>query len=173
MHTLKYFLSIEGKIKRSVFWVIIIFLLFGVVMSSLFAYEHDSYFSRIILVLLLWVGFVTYAKRCNDIKSPWWVGLTIYIPYVNILTGMIIGVVPSYEKSNSHESLSNIDERQRGDGRKGNINSKTNRIRNAILALTLVVLPGIHLILFPSVKILEAITSPVQMVVLLIFGLGF
>lgn len=101
----KKYLAFDGIASRSEYWgVILISWAFAAITMMLAAgFSITGYLGMIIgfiamvvvNVLTIWAGLATSVRRCKDAGiNPWFV-LTLIIPYVNIVTTIVFGVLES------------------------------------------------------------------------------
>lgn len=97
------FFSFEGRIKRSTYWPTIISLFLvvagvtfgiqlGIAASTNQAFSNSFVMLDIVFTILVtWVLFATYVKRCHDINRSGWIVLTALIPFINLLVLLYLG----------------------------------------------------------------------------------
>jgi len=102
--------SFEGRIKRGTFWVVIISLFlisFVLQMAAVVSAESGSSDGIVVLLLIyfipaIWVAFATYVKRWHDLNLSGWMLLTLFIPFVNFLIFLYLGLAPGTTATNKY-----------------------------------------------------------------------
>jgi len=102
--------SFEGRIKRGTFWVVIISLFlisFVLQMAAVVSAESGSSDGIAVLLLIyfipaIWVAFATYVKRWHDLNLSDWMLLTLFIPFVNFLIFLYLGLAPGTTGTNKY-----------------------------------------------------------------------
>jgi len=88
----------EGRIKRSTFWATIIpvfIVATGLTVGMLLSPESGAILGVSVLgVWATWIFIAIYIKRFHDLDwSAWWT-LTLFIPAINILILLFLGLAP-------------------------------------------------------------------------------
>lgn len=94
--------SINGRIRRSTFWAVIVplFLVsFGLQIAIAVSVNKGGAVGLAVLALIffvpaIWVAIATYVKRWHDLNKSGWMVLTLFIPFVNFLILLYLGVAP-------------------------------------------------------------------------------
>jgi uncharacterized membrane protein YhaH (DUF805 family) len=116
----KYF-KFDGLATRSEYWavylinlaVFFVLLFTGVVFFGI-GESMDSVVPMLIGGLILvvslvgptWIAIATTVRRCKDADiNPWWT-LSTLIPYINIIPWIVIGVLPTIDKTRKNDTVS-------------------------------------------------------------------
>ena len=97
---LKSLFSFQGRVKRSTFWIIfIITLMISADLLIQGGTSTDRGGSSVLVMLMtiffiptIWVAFSTYVKRWHDLNKSGWMVLTLFIPFVNLLIFLYLGL---------------------------------------------------------------------------------
>jgi uncharacterized membrane protein YhaH (DUF805 family) len=103
-----FYFSFRGRVSRQAYWFfmvapsVLLGILFGVVAH--FA-EHASFVSLVLLApVLLWSSVAVSLKRLHDIgMSGWWTVLC-FIPYLNFIAAIVMGLIPGQTGANAYGS---------------------------------------------------------------------
>jgi uncharacterized membrane protein YhaH (DUF805 family) len=106
--------SFYGRIRRRKFWdVIVSLLIFGFVLE-LTALQNLGPFvaggaaagviglGLVIFIPVIWCIFATNVKRWHDLNMSGWMVLTLFIPYVNLLVLLYLGIAPGTIGTNKY-----------------------------------------------------------------------
>lgn len=102
--------SFEGRIKRSSFWMVIVplFLIsFGLQIGIAVSTDRGGSDGVAVLFLIyfipaIWVALATYVKRWHDLNMSGWMVLTMFIPFVNLLILLYLGIAPGTAGANKY-----------------------------------------------------------------------
>ncbi len=102
--------SLEGRIKRGAFWAIIITLFLisaGLQLAVALSADRSAPGGLAIVALIffipsIWVAFATYVKRWHDLNKSGWMVLTLFIPFLNFLVILYLGLAPGTVGSNKY-----------------------------------------------------------------------
>ncbi len=94
--------TFDGRIRRSTFWAVIapLFLIsFGLQIAIAVSAESGSVTVVAVIALIyfipaIWVALATYVKRWHDLNKSGWMVLAMFIPLVNILVLLYLGIAP-------------------------------------------------------------------------------
>ena len=50
----------------------------------------------------IWVALATYVKRWHDLGKSGWMVLTLFIPYINLLILLYLGLAPGTPEANKY-----------------------------------------------------------------------
>ena len=85
--------TFKGEASRQQYWATIA-IVFVVIIIAGISMQYSSELAILIVVAAFasfWAMFAVTAKRCRDIGiNPWWT-LTILIPYINVIIGILFG----------------------------------------------------------------------------------
>lgn len=105
--------SLKGRRRRGAFWIVA-FSLSALLYAGLFVVEHFSNGAGIrdmpglwgaftlYYVLLIWVTFANQVQRVHDIGWTGWIALMMFVPWINILFLLIIGIIPGTRGPNRY-----------------------------------------------------------------------
>ena len=102
--------SFTGRIGRSTFWVIFVtFFLIGVGLQIVGTLSGDRVgfgwlvaLALIYFIPAIWISLAAYVKRWHDLNRSGWLALTLFIPYVNLLILLYLGIAPGTEGINKY-----------------------------------------------------------------------
>lgn len=92
--------SFDGRISRSTYWAVLIplfllsFLLQIGVATSAYGIGFGGIAGLLLIIPAMWVALATYAKRWQDLNKSGWMSLTLFIPFVNLLIFLYLGLAP-------------------------------------------------------------------------------
>jgi len=92
-----FYFSFEGRCSRKIYWLVgwLPFFLAGVIVGFVsIALRAPSWFSYVAIVILLGPMLAMQAKRWHDINLSGWFSLLTLVPYVGLLTSIVVGFVP-------------------------------------------------------------------------------
>jgi len=118
------FLSPIGRVGRHAYWLafaliwVVIGIAFNMWWSSLepgtdlnqatlASFMESNALFPILFIFLQWVELALVIKRCQDIGVTGFLGLLIFVPIINLLAVLIIGVTPSVQGPNKHGPMPN------------------------------------------------------------------
>lgn len=108
--TLKSLFSFEGRIGRSTFWAVIVplFLIsIGLQVGAAVSTDRGGSGGIVVLTLIyfipaIWVALATYVKRWHDLNMSGWMVLTLFIPFINFLILLYLGLAPGKTETNKY-----------------------------------------------------------------------
>ncbi len=108
--TLKSLFSFEGRIRRSTFWTVIVplFLVsFGLQVGAAVSSNRGGSGGIVLLMLIyfipaIWLALATYVKRWHDLNMSGWMVLTLFIPFINFLILLYLGLAPGKTETNKY-----------------------------------------------------------------------
>ncbi|GGB57212.1 hypothetical protein GCM10011316_31620 [Roseibium aquae] len=117
------FLSPIGRVGRHAYWLafalvwVVIGIAFNMWWSSLgpdidinqvtlVSFMESNALFPLLFLLLQWIELALVIKRCQDIGVTGFLGLLIFVPIINVLAVVIIGVAPGIRGPNKHGPMS-------------------------------------------------------------------
>jgi uncharacterized membrane protein YhaH (DUF805 family) len=96
--------SFEGRVRRTTFWMVIIPLfLIGMGGNVLILINNELAGLAVLLAIpIVWINLAIYVKRWHDLNMSGWMTLTLFIPFVNLLLALFLGLAPGTSGPNKY-----------------------------------------------------------------------
>jgi uncharacterized membrane protein YhaH (DUF805 family) len=98
--------SFSGRTNRGTFWVIVIaeFIIHLLLIVATIADRTGgaAVLRLIVAIPLVWILLATYTKRWHDLDMSAWMLLTLFIPLVNLLILLYLGLAPGTNGPNNY-----------------------------------------------------------------------
>ncbi|MBB4304674.1 uncharacterized membrane protein YhaH (DUF805 family) [Rhodobium orientis] len=108
------FFGIDGRISREPYWlgILLLNMVMLILLGTAMRYPETQATVGVILpfavIPMIWAEIALMAKRAHDYGLTGFVALLAFVPFVNILTAIFLGVVPGEKGPNAYGKRANL-----------------------------------------------------------------